>query len=298
MAELASKYEVKEFVPDESEAKEIKSMVEKEDKKDENEDEKQEEPEQDVDVNSLLKELKALITGLELNKKTNSTSYMQVEEFEKDNDQNYHIDFISSISNLRCVNYKLKQMTWLDVKLKAGRIIPALATTTAAVAGMQTLEMVKVLKCEKIEEYRNYYLNLALPLIQASEPGAVQKVKINEETEVDLWSRWDIFKKDITLQQLFDHIKDTYKLQVKDVMKGSQTIYLHSIMEIVGKEKQKQETLNTKVIELTDCEDEEYIDLRIACTKPASEDDDEEEVIGEESQIIEGVPPVRVYFKE
>ena len=58
------------------------------------------------------------------------------EEFEKDNDKNFHIDLIHAMTNLRCQNYKLDQMDWVAVKLKAGRIIPALATTTAAIAGL------------------------------------------------------------------------------------------------------------------------------------------------------------------
>lgn len=182
-------------------------------------------------------------------------------------------------------------MSWLDVKLKAGRIIPALATTTASVAGMQTLELIKVLKCEKIEEFRNYYLNLALPLVQASEPGAVLKTKLHEDLEVDLWSRWDIYKKDITLGQLFEHIKNTYKLEIKDVMKGNETIYFSSIMNIAGKEKEREEMMNTKIFDLTDSEDDPYVDLRIACTKI--------ELAGEANehaqQIVEGVPPVRIY---
>jgi hypothetical protein len=66
-----------------------------------------------------------------------------VEEFEKDNDKNFHIDFIASAANLRSSNYKLKPMEWIDVKLKAGRIIPALATTTASIAGLQSLELMK-----------------------------------------------------------------------------------------------------------------------------------------------------------
>lgn len=58
------------------------------------------------------------------------------EEFEKDNDINYHIDFIYALSGLRCLNYKLSPMDWIAVKLKAGRIIPALATTTACIAAL------------------------------------------------------------------------------------------------------------------------------------------------------------------
>ncbi len=43
------------------------------------------------------------------------------------------------MANLRSINYKLDPMDWITTKLKAGRIVPALATTTSCVAGLQTL---------------------------------------------------------------------------------------------------------------------------------------------------------------
>ena len=58
------------------------------------------------------------------------------EEFEKDDDSNFHIDYMYSLANCRASNYQLDEMNWLTVKLKAGRIIPALATTTAAIAAL------------------------------------------------------------------------------------------------------------------------------------------------------------------
>ena len=58
------------------------------------------------------------------------------EEFEKDNDSNFHIDYMHAVTNCRAINYKLNEMDFLTVKLKAGKIIPALATTTAAIAGL------------------------------------------------------------------------------------------------------------------------------------------------------------------
>ena len=76
---------------------------------------------------------------------------MSVEEFEKDNDQNFHIDFIYACTNVRALNYSLKEMDWLTVKLKAGRIVPALATTTAAIAGLQTIELLKLLKQDHLK---------------------------------------------------------------------------------------------------------------------------------------------------
>jgi len=50
-----------------------------------------------------------------------------------------HIDLIYAFTNLRWKNYKLDNISWIDVKLKAGRIIPALATVTSWIAGLQTL---------------------------------------------------------------------------------------------------------------------------------------------------------------
>jgi len=61
---------------------------------------------------------------------------MRKEDFEKDVDSNYHIDYIYSMANCRAENYKLEEMDWLTCKIKAGRIVPALATTTASIAGL------------------------------------------------------------------------------------------------------------------------------------------------------------------
>jgi hypothetical protein len=49
---------------------------------------------------------------------------------------NFHVDLIHAMANIRAENYGLPQMDWITVKIKAGRIVPALATTTAAIAGL------------------------------------------------------------------------------------------------------------------------------------------------------------------
>jgi len=85
----------------------------------------------------MREEFTALYKSLKIQKKTKiDETIIKAEVFEKDLDSNHHIDFMYSMANCRSQNYKLDEMDWLTVKLKAGRIVPALATTTAAIAGL------------------------------------------------------------------------------------------------------------------------------------------------------------------
>src|ERR1700733_14786966 len=122
------------------------------------------------------------------------------------------------MSNCRASNYKLDPMDWITVKLKAGRIVPALATTTAAIAGLQTLELIKLMKGCKKSDHRNIFLNLAVPIMQASEPGDLIKTKLTDKIEVTLWDRWDVMLgKHIKLNEVIKYAEDTYEgLEVRD----------------------------------------------------------------------------------
>jgi ubiquitin-activating enzyme E1 len=98
-------------------------------------------------------------------------------EFEKDDDSNHHIDFIAAAANLRARNYRIQETTRYEVKLTAGKIIPAIATTTCAVTGLVCLEAYKAIEGKAVEAQRNTFMNLAINMFSMAEPVGPKRTK-------------------------------------------------------------------------------------------------------------------------
>ncbi|PFH52661.1 hypothetical protein AMATHDRAFT_74124 [Amanita thiersii Skay4041] len=156
-------------------------------------------------------------------------------EFEKDNDTNHHIDFITAASNLRATNYGITIADRHSTKQIAGKIIPAIATTTSLVTGLVCLELYKVIDGKgNLESYKNGFVNLALPFFGFSEPIAAPKNKYNE-TFWTLWDRFE-FKNDPTLKDIVDWFRENHRLEVSMVSQGVSMLW----SPFVGKKKSEE----------------------------------------------------------
>jgi ubiquitin-activating enzyme E1 len=120
-------------------------------------------------------ELEAILVELENSKPLDRP--FQPADFEKDQDLNFHIDFITAAANLRARNYRIKESPRHKCKLIAGKIIPAIATTTAAVTGLVMTELFKVVQKKKLSAFRDSSDNLGINAYFFSEPAEAEKAK-------------------------------------------------------------------------------------------------------------------------
>ncbi|XP_073898189.1 ubiquitin-like modifier-activating enzyme 6 isoform X5 [Castor canadensis] len=213
------------------------------------------------------------------NEASKSDLQMAVLSFEKDDDSNGHIDFITAASNLRAKMYSIEPADRFKTKRIAGKIIPAIATSTAAVSGLVALEMIKVTGGYPFEAYKNCFLNLAIPVIVFTEASEVRKTEIRNGISFTIWDRWIIHgKEDFTLLDFINAVKEKYGIEPTMVVQGVKMLY---VPVMPGHAKRLKLTMHKLVKPSTE---KKYVDLTVSF---APDTDGDEDLPG---------PPVRYYF--
>ncbi|KQK14498.1 hypothetical protein BRADI_1g16680v3 [Brachypodium distachyon] len=232
-----------------------------------------------VDDVSVIDDLLAKLE--EYAKRLPSGFQMKPIQFEKDDDTNFHMDLISGFANMRARNYSIPEVDKLKAKFIAGRIIPAIATSTAMATGLVCLELYKVIDGKHpIEDYRNTFANLALPLFSMAEPVPAKETE-HQNLSWTVWDRWCI-KRNLTIAELLQWLAEK-GLTAYSISCGTSILY-NSMFP------RHKDRLNKKVVdvakEVAKVEIPEYrshLDICVAC-----EDENENDV---------DIPVVSVYFR-
>eukprot|EP00045_Choanoeca_perplexa_P015807 m.204527 g.204527 ORF g.204527 m.204527 type:complete len:990 (+) comp17087_c0_seq30:117-3086(+) len=162
-------------------------------------------------------------------------------EFEKDDDANGHIDFITATSNLRAAMYSIPSADRVTTKRIAGNIIPAIATTTACVSGLVCCELLKYLTRPKLEAYRNCFINLAMPMLVFSEPLPCSTSEVKGHS-FSIWQQLPIQGDPrMTVASFIDTVQTEYGLEIESIVKVDGTmIYVPFIVPSHSKRLKKR----------------------------------------------------------
>ena len=234
-----------------------------------------------------VKNIKNEIINLIINDK-NINNELIAEIFDKDNLELYHVDFIYSISNLRARNYSIEERNKEIIRTIAGNIIPALASTTAVIAGFVSLQIYTILQTDDIKYMKSIGLNLGTSWFSISCPEEVNIIKdyIDENNIIkikaipDHYTVWDNIeiKGPLTIKEFFEYFKNTYNVEIECLNYENKCIfdnlnepnlddYNKTIEEIFKESFQKEIDINKKYLRLSFLGFQEKIEVKMPTIK-------------------------------
>jgi ubiquitin-activating enzyme E1 len=145
------------------------------------------------------------------------------QDFEKDDDTNYHVKWINAASNLRATNYSIENIDFYTTKGIAGKIIPAVATTTSIVGGLITIEFIKYLCYNDIESFKSTFINLALNSFVSADPISAKDIEV-AGLKFNIWHKF-IETSDLTINNFIKKYSKLFDTTINMVAIGSSLIY-------------------------------------------------------------------------
>ena len=187
---------------------------------------------QNINEEINKKKKKEILDELEkINEKEYDESKINPEIFEKDHDENGHIDYIHITANLRAKNYNIDECERNKTKIISGKIIPTILTSTATICGISSLQIFTLLQTHDKEYLKYCYSNLADNTIYLLPPSDPKKMedrlldeKISNPVKVIPKERtvWDkiVIKGSKTCGEIIEYLKKAYNIEIDMLVCG------------------------------------------------------------------------------
>ena len=146
--------------------------------------------------------------------------------FEKDDDTNWHVKWMTSASNCRAELYNIEPMSEFETKGIAGKIIPAVATTTSTIVGLISIELMKyIMGKNTIETFKSYFVNLSDNTFIGADPMDARVTKIGDK-EFNQWDKLN-FKanENSTINDFINYFNDKLGINIETICLDSSIIY-------------------------------------------------------------------------
>ena len=146
------------------------------------------------------------------------------QEFNYNNDTNWHVKWITAASNMRALNYSIHTSDIFETKGIVGKIIPKIISTSSAISGLTLLEVFKhILDYKNIEDYKSTFINLSEPLIVYSEPKNAPMINI-AGVQINSWTKFD-YLQDTTLEEFKLYYEKIFKTSITMIVIDTSMIY-------------------------------------------------------------------------
>ena len=108
-----------------------------------------------------------------LNEKTNKINFIPI-KYEKDTSDNNIINYVFYSSNLRANNYNIQNLDKIKIKIIAGKIMPAIITSTSSIAGLLSLQLYVLSQNCNCKTFRVGVIDLSDNTLALGKPGLLK----------------------------------------------------------------------------------------------------------------------------
>lgn len=143
--------------------------------------------------------------------------------YDKDGDAR-HLTWLTLHANLRGQCYGIAAVSELEARRISGRIVPAMVTSTAAVAALAAMQLCLHVAGAPVAEHRNTYVNLNLGLVCDAEPMPPAQRVLRPGWTVTPWDCIDVAGP-CSLRQLLDTLEQRHRVIPEGLSVGAKPLW-------------------------------------------------------------------------